>query len=248
MRRPAAVPVAVVRRHDPVQPAGLPVRGRVPERAAARAAVRRPRSRACPSAPSSTRSSTPAATARSRRSRWTNQYAPIHIDGAGDPAREDDPRRDLRRARRRACRGTPWLRDGGMLARSQVVARGPARRCLQRARRADAGGVPAVAAGARAGGARERPEPQRRCSATCRRSPPTRPTSCACSTSSTPPSCGCRSTAAPCSTALTRNQAALRNLITTARDDVRDHRCEQQRARRDVPATSRRSSIRRRRR
>ena len=91
-----------------------------------------------------------------------NQYAPDPRGRDRDPAREDDPRRDLRRAdagQRRSAKPVP---DGGLLPRGQVEARRPARRDLQRVRPDDPPRVPAVAAGARDGGAGQRPEPQQR--------------------------------------------------------------------------------------
>ena len=176
-----------------------------------------------------------AATARWRRSRCNNQYAPIRQDTQAILRDQDDARRDLRAADRRAARSPP-IPDGGTLsARAGASRRCSSTRSSTRStrRRAHAfqvwqqqlakavsgndqnlndvlGNLPTFAANV------DRPAPGAR-----RRAQRGRVSSCR--------------TAARCSARSAANQAALRNLITSRRDDVRHHRRQQQRARRDVP-------------
>ena len=115
--RPAAVPVADLRRPGAAQAEGLPLQGRVPRGGAARPRGRRARrrrerrqGRAKDARPART------ATARSRRSSSTRATRRSRSDARGDPAPEDAARRDVRRADAGPPEAAGAIPDGGSLA------------------------------------------------------------------------------------------------------------------------------------
>ena len=81
------------------------------------------------------------------------------------------------------------------------------------------------------------------CSATCPSSPPTPPTCCGCSTSSTPRSTRLVRNGGTVFSALTQNQSALRNLITSAGATFATTAANNDAARRHRPAAARRSCM-----
>ena len=184
VRRAAAVPVAVVRRHDPVRPPGVPLPGLVPQRPAARHAGRCADRRGVGrQGGRQVARSTGQPHDRHDRARQAVRADPPRR--AGDPAREDDHRRDVRRADARIADRRRCCRTAALLARDQRRARGAARPDLQRAGPGDPPGVPGLAAAAGDGRRAATARTSTVRSATCRSSPPTPATSCGCSTSST---------------------------------------------------------------
>ena len=111
--------MAVLRRPDPVQPAGLPLPRVIPERPAARDPGRRPHRRRVRGQGGREVDSTRTATARSRRSSSRPQYAPIHIDARAILRQKTiigETYVELTPGSARA----PILPDGALLARSKV--------------------------------------------------------------------------------------------------------------------------------
>ena len=96
--RPAAVPVAVLRRARAAQAEGLPLRRLVPRGDHARRRGRRPRLRRVAWARSSQLERDPAGNRTLATIELDRAYAPGQQGRAGDPAPEDAARRDLRRA------------------------------------------------------------------------------------------------------------------------------------------------------
>ena len=215
VRRPAAVPVAVVRRHAPVHPAGLPVRGRVPRRRASSPTRPTCGSPACRSARWSAKQLDPQGNRTLVTIQMDDKFAPIHRDARAILRTKTilgetyvqltpgTPRSPYAARRRRA-------------AARQRRTRGPARHDLQRARPTDASAFRqwqqelAVAVKGNDQNLNERARQP------ARRSPPTRPTSCRCSTSSTPRSSNLVRNGGTVFAAIGHNQSALRNLITSA--------------------------------
>ena len=155
-------------------------------------------------------------TARSRRIELDSRFAPMQQGREGDPAPEDAAGRDLRRADARRPEGRRRSpRTGGSPTRASPT---PSQldeifQALDPQTRAS---VPDLAAGPGAGDRRAAAATSTTPSATCRPSPPTRPT---CSRSSTRQDEAVRRlfrNTGDVFDALTQNEAQLRNLITNS--------------------------------
>ena len=155
--RPGAVPVDRLRRPDPAERRGLPLRGPVRRGDPARAGVRRADLRRLGRQGEADR-----ARRRGRRGGDDRAAGALRADPhrhPGDPAPEDAARRDLRRAHARARNEAEPLPEGGDLPRGAGRAVGAARRDLPHLRHPHPGRVQPMDAGRRRGSARPRRGP-----------------------------------------------------------------------------------------
>ena len=135
--RPAAVPVARVRRPDAAQAEGLPRQGPVPARPGSSPGGRRPDLRR-PGRQGQEDRGQPEQSRSRRRARDRGEVRADAAGHAGDPAPEDAAGRDVRRADARQPRAAPDVAEGGTLPRGQSRRRSSSTRSSARSTRARA--------------------------------------------------------------------------------------------------------------